>query len=97
MKLIKPLVVQCEECNEIIEVYVDLECVSTDERQMGAEYQYEGIVEDNCPKCDNSIYINLSVWEYPEGAINDQDEIIEGAELLEGPDYDPFESDVFDF
>ena len=70
MKLTKPLVVQCEDCKEIIEVSVDLECIATDERSMGTEFQYEGIVEDTCPSHGNYIHINLSVWEYSVGAVN---------------------------
>lgn len=63
----------------------------------GTECQYEGIIEDTCPNCGNSIFINLSVWEYPVGVVNYQEETIEGDEILEGLDYKPFESDDFDF
>ncbi len=95
MKMIKPIVIQCNNCNEVIEVDVDLECVSTEERSMGEELQYNGIMEDVCPICGNQIEINLSVWEYPVGAINYYEEQCHGGEILEGAIYDPYESDDY--
>ena len=95
MRIIKPIVVQCNECNEIIEVEVDLECVSTDERSMGEELGYEGVIEDECPICGNQIEIQISVWEYPVGAVNFSEERCQGVELLEAPIYDPYENDNF--
>ena len=60
---------------------------------MGLEIEYESIIEECCPKFGNSLYIKLSVWEYPEGALNSSDEVIEGAEIIEGPDYNPYDYD----
>lgn len=53
MIIAKPLIIKCDNCDEIIEVDTDMECVGEYERQMGAEYEYEGIIEDDCPKCGN--------------------------------------------
>ncbi len=93
MKLNKPILIKCNECDEIIEVETDIECVSSYEREMGTEREYESILDENCPKCGNCIYIKLSTWEYPEGAINNCEEVIEGAEILEEPDYNLFDYD----
>ncbi len=70
MKIIKPPIVECNNCNEIIEVDTYLESVSFDERPMGPEIEYEGLIEDNCPNCNNQLFIRISVWEYPSGAVN---------------------------
>ena len=93
MKLANPLIIKCLCCNEIIEVETELECISSNERSMGYECEYESIIEDSCPNCENSISLRLSVWEYPLGAICFQEEDIQGAELLDGPEYNPFDSD----
>ena len=93
MRLLHPLVVKCKSCNALLRIAVDLECVSSEERSMGAELAYEGIVYDNCPNCGNEIEVNLYVWEYPVGAVNYQEEECNGAIIIEGPEYDPFDSD----
>lgn len=95
MKLIRPIVVQCNNCNEVIEVDADLEFIDSDERQMGAEIFYSSEIEDKCPICGSAINITLNVWEYPMGAVNYQEELCEGVEILEEPEYDPFSSDDF--
>ena len=56
---------------------------------------YKGIIDDNCPNCGNEIKVNLYVWEYPVGAINYQEEECEGANIIQGPEYDPFSYDDF--
>jgi hypothetical protein len=91
MKIIKPLVIKCDECDEIIEVDTDMECVSEDERQMGVEYEYEGIVEEICPKCGNELNIRIYAWEYPEGALNDSETEVVGAEIIEEPRFSPYD------
>lgn len=87
MKIIKPLLVKCDECDEIIEVDADMDCVSEDERQMGIEYEYEGIVEEVCPNCGNELNIKISAWEYPEGALNYNETEVVGAEIIEEPKF----------
>lgn len=81
----KPLIIKCDNCDEIIEVDIDMECVGEYERQMGAEYEYEGIIEDDCPKCGNLLYVKISAWEYPVGALNYEDIKVEGAEIMRKP------------
>ena len=93
MRLLHPIVIKCNRCNALLKISVDLECVSSEERSMGTEYAYEGILYDCCPNCGNDIEVNLYVWEYPVCAVNYQEEDCKGAIILQGPEYDPFDSD----
>ena len=87
MILNKPLIVQCKHCGEIIEIYIDFECVFSQERSMGAESQYQGVVEDCCPHCLSPVFISVDVWEYPVGAVETYSIETSGIELLESPDF----------
>ena len=93
MRLAHPLIVQCNNCARQLEVYADMECVCSEERSMGKEFTYESIIEDVCPNCGNSIRIQLTVWEYPICSVNYQEEKCSGAEIIEGPEYNPFDYD----
>lgn len=42
MRLLHPIVIKCNRCNALLKISTDLECVSSEERGMGAEYAYEG-------------------------------------------------------
>lgn len=90
MRLNRPFIIQCKNCKDIIEIDMDVEAVDFYERSMGTEIEFEGDIEDRCPCCGNSIQIKISVWEYPVGAVNYQSETIEGAVILEDPEFDPF-------
>lgn len=70
MKLGKTLKVKCQNCGTIIDVNINFECVSTNERDMGTELDYEGIFEGVCPGCSKDIFIKIEAYEYPEGVIN---------------------------
>ncbi|BFK61974.1 hypothetical protein I260019D6_12830 [Dorea longicatena] len=96
MELIRPIIVRCNKCNEIIEVDTDLDAIDSKERQMGAEVLYTSEIEDECPKCGNAINIELKVWEYPAGAVEYQEELCVGVEFLEEPEYDPFFDDPYE-
>ena len=87
MILSKPLIVQCKHCGEIIEIDTDLECVFSQERSMGLESQYQGIVDDYCPNCSNSVFISIDVWEYPIGAVETYSTETRGIELVESPNF----------
>ena len=91
MRLMKPILVKCKCCKANLNITVDLECVSSYERSMGEEVEYDGVLYDNCPNCGNKIKVNLYVWEYPAGAINYQEEECEGVDIIHEPEYDPFE------
>lgn len=95
MKLIKPILVQCNKCNNVKEVDAYLELIDSEERQMGSEDFYSSEIEDECPNCGNYEKIILNVWEYPMGAINNQEEKYEGVNIIETPEYDPSENDDF--
>lgn len=43
VKIKKPYKVKCRSCGVQINIDLDLECVSTYERQMGMELEYEAI------------------------------------------------------
>lgn len=49
------------------------------------------MIEDECPKCGNDIKIDLEVWEYPLGAVEYQQELYDGVEMIQRPEYDPFD------
>lgn len=91
MRLKGPLVVQCQKCNEVIEVSTDLELMDAEDRPMGTEVYYSSSIEDECPKCGNDIKIDLEVWEYPLGAVEHQREFYDGVEMIQRPEYDPFD------
>ncbi|MEW4286729.1 hypothetical protein [Priestia koreensis] len=65
--------VTCPECEEEFEATIlieDLEHVSSDERNMGTENQYEFTAEVMCPECKHQWDVKGELWEYPEGVIN---------------------------
>lgn len=70
MELKKPLKVKCQNCGTIIDADLDFECVSTNERDMGTEFDYEGVFEGVCPGCGKDIFIKVEAYEYPEGVVN---------------------------
>ena len=84
--------IKCSHCNELFEVdeselNFEWECVSSDERSMGAENQYNSIEYFECPECGNPITLTLEVWEYPVGAYNYHDYEIEDGEVIEDFDF----------
>ncbi len=88
---IKPCVIQCDSCCEVIEVFIDVECTDNHERSMGSELLYEGEIECQCPMCDSPISISQIVNEYPENNIEFQNTSVTGATILQFPEYDPFD------
>lgn len=63
----------CSECEyEFSEQLLiqNIEHVSSDERAMGIENQYDFIVDVKCPECGHEWEVHGGVYEYPEGAIN---------------------------
>lgn len=71
MHVVRPAVVECRNCLHLIEISdMDLESVASYERNMGPEIEYEGGRNIYCEKCGAEINILVSVWEYPEGAVN---------------------------
>lgn len=71
MRVVKPAVVECKKCLHLIVIEdIDLDMVATYERNMGAEIEYKDEQKFVCDKCNAEISMKISVWEYPEGAIN---------------------------
>lgn len=70
--------VKCPHCGASVtydwsEFIIDSEVIDND-RGMGSETEH--IIECDsfpCPNCNNDFKVSGSVWEYPEGAFNDQD------------------------
>lgn len=70
MKLRKPLQLQCNNCRKIFETDIEFECVSTNERNLGLEIDYEGIYDMPCPNCGRDIFVRIEAYEYPPGVVN---------------------------
>lgn len=85
MIISSPMIVKCMECGEVIKISPEFECVGTTERNMGTEYEMEWIYEDNCPKCNKSIFIKIIAWEYPNFNLNDSEIIAENLEIIQKP------------
>lgn len=64
---------------------MDFDCVDSDEREMGTESEYEGVLDTKCDECGNEISLKINIWEYPVGAFNDWEHEEDGATILEEP------------
>lgn len=85
MELLNDVVIQCEECGNIIVIkkeYLDAE-TSSYERQMGPEIVYDIYEECDCEECGNNIKYRISGYEYPVGCFNYEDNEIHGGQFLE--------------
>jgi len=94
--------VKCQKCESSLvidgsDVYVDE--VGSEERNMGAEVFYEGILEITCPKCRNEIEFKYEASEYPVGALNYSETEISGADIIRGfHDIDiSFQEEIYSF
>ena len=94
----------CEGCDNVFKLNVgelnfEWNGVSSFERSMGGESEYESCEMCNCPNCGNQIDLKLKVWEYPVGAFNMQDIEIDGGKIEESIDlsqYISFDDDNYD-
>jgi hypothetical protein len=78
---------ECDSCgfnnsHDKSEIDLDFEVVSTEERSMGPEHQYESSVEFECVRCGFEIEATFQVWEYPLGVHSSEDIRLEGATLI---------------
>lgn len=94
MKISIPAKVKCRQCGKLIDVWTEMECVATNERNMGTEYEMEGIFEDICPKCNISIYVKIEAWEYPSMTVNHYNVVAENAEVIKAPEFS-FDDDYY--
>ncbi|MGG0122149.1 hypothetical protein [Bacillus paranthracis] len=63
----------CPKCNlefSAATLIQDLEHVSSDERGMGTENQYDFITQVQCTNCKHEWDAEGELWEYPFGVIN---------------------------
>jgi len=82
----KTIEIKCN-CGAVDEIDLSQEnlvwnIVETDEREMGTEFTHEAEVCHQCSICHEQITIFLRVWEYPDGAYNDEDIEVIGGELV---------------
>lgn len=83
MRLKKPLRAKCNSCGTVFEMDIEFECVSTNERNMGTEFVYEGVEDGRCPNCGKDIYIKIESCEYPIGTVsNSEEQIVDGMEIV---------------
>lgn len=87
MEMKTPYKVKCLECEAVNLVDMELECVSSYERKMGSELEYEAIFDGVCQECGADILVRIGLWEYPEGDIEDYTIEMQGAEKIEEPEF----------
>jgi hypothetical protein len=76
---------KCDRCSNLLSysgATIDLEAFSGSERGMGPETGYKGDNTYECPICENDIYVEHEVWEYPIGAFNNSKTEVMGASLI---------------
>jgi hypothetical protein len=81
------LVFDCNKCGKRHcykkeELEMDFECVSSDERNMGPENEYQATEFLVCDECGKEINVTFSVWEYPVGIHNYDETEIDGGKLV---------------
>lgn len=97
MHVVKPIVLECKNCLHLMEIEtVDLEAVASYERNMGAEIEYESDQDFYCDKCGAEITMRVSVWEYPEGAINYVSIESEDVSVVENPIFSCYDKGDFE-
>lgn len=93
--------IRCCACGKRITVFkddlnIDVSYYDHGDNCMGIETIYEIQHEISCPKCGKNIEITITGNEYPEGAYNDDDAEISGAEFIEWPSMEIYYQDEFD-
>ncbi|CAI1492355.1 protein of unknown function [Thermococcus nautili] len=63
--------VTCKKCHSTYLLQVDMEEVYSEEREMGKETQWAISYEGWCPICGSPINLEIDVWEYPLGIVED--------------------------
>lgn len=103
-ELTNDLVVQCDSCGKVHIIDKDsLELnVSSYERSMGDEVEYDFDGECDCDGCGNWLRYSVRVFEYPVGALNYDSCECHGGHFVQRPEfavnyyefgYDPYEED----
>ena len=76
--------IKCTKCGKVHSYDCsdfDWECVSSEERNMGAENLHQKTIEESCA-CGQGISVIFNCWEYPVGAENTTEIEIDGAEIV---------------
>lgn len=71
-------ILPCPHCGKDIKVDLisdSTDCVSSSERQMGIEREYNVDVAGDCPHCNGKYKITGAIWEYPENCCNYEQDI----------------------
>lgn len=81
------MLLKCKSCGREFEVaeselYLEWEPKETTERPMGAEHEFFATETIECPHCGRASDVEMRVWEYPEGIINEQSIEATNAEVL---------------
>jgi formylglycine-generating enzyme required for sulfatase activity len=107
IELLRDITFNCKECSKEYSIDCDdLEwlSVSSSERGMGVEVEYNAEYFDNCDNCGNEMTITFSCCEYPVGVENFRDVKGEGVEdiigdccldLHSGYREEPLEDDIY--
>lgn len=74
---------------DMAEITPEWDVVDADEREMGTESLHEAESVVQCPVCNKEITLTMHVWEYPEGILNMQEILAEGASVVEECDLSP--------
>ena len=80
--------VECD-CGHAITIpasELEWEGIEVSERPMGAEWCYRGKADCECSNCNADISVEITVWEYPAGAIEHSDVQVHGGILQKGPE-----------
>jgi hypothetical protein len=93
MKLIQPYNVKCEQCGTVIDLDIDMECMSSYERNMGPELEYLGTFDGTCPECGSDITVQIEAWEYPEGALEGYNVSKQGVDTIDSPQFNMMDGD----
>jgi hypothetical protein len=83
MEIKLPYRVECLNCGAKVLIDMELECVGSYERKMGLELEHLAAFDGVCPECERDIFIQVEVWEYPEGNIEDYGVVTKGAKEVE--------------
>jgi len=65
--------VECDYGHKLDTVITYIDIVGGEERQMGAENYHMWLNELDCPKCGETLRVECTVYEYPEGDISHVD------------------------
>lgn len=95
----KVYTVKCKKCYSVFELEINYNG-TTDryQREMGVELTHEWTGEEECPNCSSEVSLTYQLYEYPEGAENDEDTECSGCEVVtEKPSEKPPSTTLNDF